>query len=126
MTRPSWKYPTVEGVTNLLHNLKPHKATGPDSIPAYFLKILSHEITQILTNFSIILVPRCTTCRMEVIPILIKKGDCTKINNYWPVSLTSICSKILEHIVYTCIFSNLKEHKILREEQHGVNHVKLN
>jgi len=55
----------------------------------------------------------------NVFPIF-KKGDHTKVlSNYRPVSLTSICSKILEHIVYSCIFSHLNEHNILREEQHG-------
>jgi len=50
----------------------------------------------------------------NVIPIF-KKGDRSKTCNYWPVSLTSICSKILEH----SIFTHLNEHNILREEQHG-------
>ena len=41
---------SVKGVANLLHNLNPHKATGPDGIPAYFLKELSYEIAPILTK----------------------------------------------------------------------------
>ena len=40
---------SVDGVANLLHNLNPHKATGPDRIPAYFLKEFSHEIASNLT-----------------------------------------------------------------------------
>ena len=40
---------SVNGVANLLHNLNPNKATGPDGIPAYFLKELSHEIAPSLT-----------------------------------------------------------------------------
>ena len=31
---------TVEGVLKLLQNIKPHKATGPDSIVAWLLKEL--------------------------------------------------------------------------------------
>ena len=40
---------TVDGVVNLLQHLDPHKATGPDGIPTYFLKELSYEITPFLT-----------------------------------------------------------------------------
>ena len=40
---------SLGGVTNLLHNLNPHKATGPDEILAYFLKEFSNEIAPILT-----------------------------------------------------------------------------
>ena len=52
-----------------------------------------------------------------MIPIF-KKGDRTQTCNYCPVSLTSICSKLLEHLVYSCILSHLREHNIF-ESQHG-------
>ena len=39
--------------------------------------------------------------------------------NYRPVSLTCICSKLLEHIVYSHIFSHITKYNILTEEQHG-------
>ena len=40
---------SVDGVANLLQNLNPHKASGPDGIPAYLLKECSNEIAPILT-----------------------------------------------------------------------------
>ena len=54
----------------------------------------------------------------NIIPIF-KKGDHTDMGNYHPISLTSICSKLLEHIIYSSIFSHLKGYNILCEEQHG-------
>ena len=48
---------SVDGVANLLHNLNPHKATGLDGIPAYFLKGCSLEIAPILT-----LIFQCSLC----------------------------------------------------------------
>ena len=36
------------GIKKLLDNLKPHKASGPDSIPPTVLKELSNEIAPIL------------------------------------------------------------------------------
>ena len=35
------------------------------------------------------------------------------------MSLTCICSKLLEHIIYSHIFLHLKKYDILCEEQHG-------
>jgi len=113
---------SVEGVANLLHNIKPHKATGPDGIPAYFLKELSYEIAPILTKIfqsSLHQGVLPTEWKSANVISIFKKGDRTTVSNYRPVSLTSICSKILEHIVYSCIFSHLNELNILREEQHG-------
>ena len=45
--------------------------------------------------------------------------DGTNTGNYCPISLTSICSKLLENIIYSSVFSHVKEYKILHEEQHG-------
>jgi len=39
----------------------------------------------------------------NVVP-LFKKGDRSIASNYRPVSLTCICSKLLEHIVYSHIY----------------------
>ena len=101
---------SVDGVANLLQNLNPHKATGPDGIPAYLLKECSNEIAPILT-----LIFQCSMQQgsmpdewktANIIPIF-KKGDRTITDDYRPVSLTSICSKILEHIIYSSIFCHL-------------------
>ena len=52
----------------------------------------------------------------------IKKGDKHNPANYRPVSLTSICCKVLEHIVAKALLCHLEEHKILTENQHGLRH----
>ena len=38
-----------KGVLKLLQNLQPNKATGPDSIPAFILKIGAKELSPVLT-----------------------------------------------------------------------------
>ena len=58
---------------------------------------------------------------MNVVPIY-KKGEQSSPSNYCPVSLTSICCKLLEHVVYSHIFSHLDQHDILCNEQHGFRH----
>ena len=80
-----------DGIVELLKNLKTHKATGPNKIPAYLLKEAN-----------------------------IEKGNHSLPNNYRPVSLTCICSKILEYIVYLHAFAHLSKHNILCDQQHGL------
>ena len=58
-----------------------------------------------------------------VTPIF-KKGDRSLASNYRPVSLTSVCGKLLEHIVYSEVMNHLNLHDILSNAQHGF-HSKL-
>ena len=46
------------------------------------------------------------------------KNDRSCPLNYRPVSLTSICCKLLEHIIYS-IFEHLDKYNILCSHQHG-------
>ena len=48
-----------------------------------------------------------------------KKGNKKDPGNYRPVSLSYICSKIMEHIIYSCLFDHLNHFQALRDEQHG-------
>ena len=51
---------------------------------------------------------------------LFKKGDNSKAANYRPVSLTSCCCKIIEHIVHSYLMKFLESNKILNDFQHGI------
>ena len=48
-----------------------------------------------------------------------KKGDKKDPVNYRPVSLTCICCKVMEHILYSNIAKHIENHKILCDNQHG-------
>ena len=48
-----------------------------------------------------------------------KKGDKQIVNNYRPVSLLPICSKILEKIIFDSIMRFLNENKLLSDAQSG-------
>ena len=56
--------------------------------------------------------------RANVTP-LYKKGDKSKAANYRPVSLTSTCCKIMEHIDHSHLMKFLESNKILSDHQHG-------
>ena len=49
-----------------------------------------------------------------------KKGDpITVPANYRPISLTSVCCKVMEHVIYHSIMSHLEQNNILNPLQHG-------
>ena len=111
-----------DGVSQLLHNLKPHKAAGPDNLPSYFLKEVANEISPALSiifqaSLNQGAIPDIWKSAL-IVPVY-KKGSKKDPANYRPVSLTCICSKIMEHIIYSSMFEHLDHHQALRDEQHG-------
>ena len=53
-----------------------------------------------------------------IVPIL-KKGKRSLASYYRPLSLTSVTSKILEHIICHHIWKHLEDHNVLSNFQHG-------
>lgn len=51
-----------------------------------------------------------------------KSGPRNVINNYRPISLTSVCCKILEHVLYTAIVKHIDSNSLLNSNQHGFRH----
>ena len=116
---------TTNGVRKLLEGINIHKATGPDNIPAHLLHILSHQLAPFLTRlfqFSLYSGTVPTDWKTANIIPIFKKGDRHKPSNYRPVSLTSICCKLLEHILYSNIMQHLENNNILTDKQHGFRH----
>ena len=118
-------YISPAGVAQLLHNLKPHKAAGPDRLPSRFLKEVANEIAPPLSLiFQASLnqgAPPVVWKSAMVVPVF-KKGSRSNPSNYRPVSLTCICSKIFEHIIYSCLSNHLETYHILQDQQHGFRH----
>jgi len=107
----------ANGVLKLLNELDVSKATGPDKIPAHLLKLCSMELAPLL-----IFQASIQQSRVPSDWKIFKKGDRILCHNYRPVSLICICSKLLEHILYSHIFAHLSDHNILCDEQHGFQH----
>jgi len=104
-------YPSIDnlqihqdGVTKLLKDLDPCKASGPDNIPCRVLKQLAHELSPVITAifrqslFTGILPVDWTEA---IISPIYKKGNVHLAGNYRPISLTSVVCKVMEHIVNT-------------------------
>ena len=113
---------TEEGVPKMLKNLNPHKAVGPDEISPWVLRNTAEEIAGALTilfqlSLDTGIIPEDWLCA-NITPIY-KKGDKTQPSNYRSVNLTSVCSKLMEHILQSNIMDHLDVHSILSELQHG-------
>jgi len=123
---PDSPYPTISdisvtlnGVVNLLKNIKEHKTFVPDKIPNRFLKECSTEIVPslvLLFQASIKQSKVPSEWKHALVSPIFKRGDKSLPSNYRPVSL--VC-KILEHIIYSKMMKHLKSHDILSSAQHG-------
>ena len=110
------------GVERLLKELDPNKAHGPDNIPSRLLKDFSQFLAKPLTLiFQASLhqgkIPE--DWREGIVTPLFKKGDRSSPANYRPISLTSVCCKVLEHIVHSHTIQHLDRYNILNAAQHG-------
>ena len=109
---------SIEEVYHQLSNLQSNKASGPDKIPVYSASLIApilFLIFQSSLNQGILPSDWKTA---NIIPIY-KKGNRSQPRNYRLVSLTSICCKALERIIYSHVLHHLQAHGILCEEQHG-------
>ena len=110
------------GILKLLKELNVEKACGPDLIPIRVMKYAAEEISPIL---EVIFTQSLNTgvlpndwLTANITPIF-KKGKKSDPSNYRPVSLTSVCCKIMEHILYSQIMDHLDNNLILVKFQHG-------
>ena len=113
---------SVEGIEELLTNLKPFIATGPDNIPAYLLKEEANELAPaipLLFEASLYQGEIPLSWKTADVSPIFKKGDRHRPENYRPISLTSIIYKILEHVVHKQIISHLDTNGLLTDRQFG-------
>ena len=111
---------TPKGVENLLHELKNGKAPGPDGIrkedllidPIIIARCLNHIFNTSLTTSKLL-----DAWKLADVNPLHKRGTSDQLNNYRPISLTSISCKLLERIVLHYLNENLDS--FLQNRQHG-------
>jgi Reverse transcriptase (RNA-dependent DNA polymerase)/Endonuclease-reverse transcriptase len=113
---------TVKEVKQKLKGLRREAAAGPDKIGPGLLYELREELAPTLTvifNKSLASgdVPK-EWKEANVTPIF-KKGSKVAPANYRPVSLTSVCCKVVESLIKDRMLSHLKKHGLLKRSQHG-------
>ena len=124
LERNSFKFSDVseETVLIVLKNIEPTKASGIDNISGRFLKdaapVLAKPITQ-LCNLSIKLSSFPTRCKIAKLKPIYKKGCKTDPQNYRPISLLPLVSKVFEKIIHDQTQNYLSKNKILCKFQSG-------
>lgn len=124
-TRKSFNFQYVSKVfikDFLKKKLKRKKSTGLDELPPGMLKDcaqhlivpLHHIINQSLRSST---VPNAWK-QAKIVP-LFKSGDTNKPENYRPISVLPILSKLLEKAVHTQLMEFLENEKLLNDSQFG-------
>ena len=113
------------GYTRMLTKLQPEKSPGPDGIHPRVLKECANILAMPLPAVfkSSLKEGRLPQAWKEanVTPIH-KEGPKSSVDNYRPVSLTSVCCKILEKVVRRALLSHMIENGYLSDYPHGFIH----
>lgn len=113
---------TEQYVFNFLSTLDATKSTGLDNISPKFLKICAYIITPSLTK----LINLCIKTGIfpeswknsKVYP-LHKNGSVNKAENYRPISILPVLSKLIERHVHDWLYTYITAHDLLSDSQSG-------
>ena len=113
---------SVQEVNRHLKNLKRNKAVGLDNLPPGYLKDTANVIAGPLThviNLSLNsgIIPN--DFKMGRVMPIFKSGSVSNIDNYRPISILPILSKILEKCVHDQVMLYLESNHLLSIQQFG-------
>lgn len=102
---------TIPAVIKQLQSLKPHKASGPDEIPLWFLRDYAVDIGPMsAVNYQ----------TGNIYVWCVQEWGKSDPANYTPISLTCLSSKVLEHnITHSHVMTHLEQYTILTDVHHG-------
>ena len=109
-------------IIEAIHELSTRSAAGPDGIPSSLLVNCATELAPLLlivfthSLYSGVVPP---SFKLAAITPVFKSGDRTTPNNYRPISLTSVFSKVLERIIRKQVSSFIDKKGCLNSTQHG-------
>ena len=114
--------PSSSDIAKIISRLDPNKAHGHDMLSIRMIKLCRNSICK---PFSIIL-KDCLNedkfphewKKVNLVPVL-KKGNKQSLENYRPISLLPICSKIFERLIYNEMFTFFTENNLISPNQSG-------
>ena len=109
-------------VISVIRNLKTSKSTGIDNIPAKILKIFPNIIGPSITkifNISLNSGIFVDEWKMDLVLPIYKSDDKRQCENYRPISILPIISKIFERCVFNQVYTYLNENTLLSKYQAG-------
>ena len=108
-------------ISNIIRYLNP-VGGGIDGISTYILQKTYEPLANHITYFFNLCLETATfpdRLKMAVVVPIYKAGDKDKFNNYRPISLLPVFSKVLERIIHTALVSFLNDTNILNPLQFG-------
>ena len=109
-------------IMKLGNSLKNKKSCGIDDLDAYIIKLAKHELVPAITHIvNLSITASCFPEQWKLAKIvpLHKKDNPSLPENYRPVALLCILSKILEKVVFTQLSAYMEENEILHPSHHG-------
>ncbi|KAK3103298.1 hypothetical protein FSP39_018306 [Pinctada imbricata] len=109
-------------VQDILETLDTSKAVGPDGVNPKLLREASSELAEPLSkvfNLSLLLKIFPEQWKVANIVPVFKKDDPKSVNNYRPISLLSVISKVFEKCVYRYLHNFIVENNLLSQHQSG-------
>ena len=113
---------TPEVVMKKLLKLKDHKAPGPDNMYPKVLKVCAEEVCvplAIIFRKSMDEGLVFQEWKLANITPLFKRGAKSQVQNYRPISLTSVPCKMLESLIKDELVEHLENYSIIKHTQHG-------
>ena len=117
-----FKLASANNLFKLLNDLCSTKATGLDKIPSKALKAAAPTIAPSLTyvfNNSILTCCFPFDWKMARLLPVYKKGPRSLPENYRPISILPVVSKLMERIMYDQLYRYFSENSILSKQQFG-------
>ena len=113
---------TERKIREKIEKMRAEAAPGPDGIRPAFLQQTKNEISRplkIIFEKSLEEGKIPEDWRAANITPIYKKGKKSEAGNYRPVALTSVCCKLLEHLIRDEVTEHLEVNKLIRDSQHG-------
>jgi hypothetical protein len=113
---------TSDDILKIINGLRNTNSTGFDGISTYIVKKVSHIISPLLSH----IVNLCIICgrfpeklKLTIIKPLHKKHSKEDMNNYRPIALIPIFSKIIEKYIYNSVSGYFEHNNLFVNEQKG-------
>lgn len=114
----------VEGDVSsiIMSKIKATSSCGPDEVPGSLIKKIAPYIVKPLTHcinvsFSSGVFP--SRLKLSVITPVFKKGNNRDLENYRPISVSSVFAKIFEYAMVDKLWSFLNKNNVIDPRQHG-------
>ena len=109
-------------VLKIINELSNSSAFGMDEIDTYIIKLIRDEITPAIThiiNLSLSNGEFPDAWKVSKVVPLYKKDDVLNLNNYRPIAIIPIMSKILERAMYNQLIKHFSENALLNPSHHA-------